>query len=197
MTARVEAEKQEAYKAWKEKIISEHLVYIKGVEIVYYEFKEILLELAMRFKDQLDAAPGKLRSLVKKFLDEMFLKRLTPFMKFNAAKAQSSSATAATAATKRTWPKSAKDEEIKAIMDERKKKAEEEERLKQEEAERQAQLEAEAKAQAAQDEVPAAEEEVKNDEEEKKSKAPEDSVVEEDEDEEDEEMSEPVDSEDY
>ena len=37
--------------SWKENIINEHLVFIQGVEIVYSEFKELLLELAMRLKD--------------------------------------------------------------------------------------------------------------------------------------------------
>jgi hypothetical protein len=64
------------------------LVYIKGVELVYFEFKEILLEMAMRLKDNVDSAPGKLRSLVKKFLDDHFLKRLLPFIKFNKAQTQ-------------------------------------------------------------------------------------------------------------
>ena len=83
MTARNHAELAEIQETWKQNILSEHLVYIKGVEIVYFEFKEILLELAMMLKDHVDAAPGKLKSLAKKFLDEMFLKRLTPYIKFN------------------------------------------------------------------------------------------------------------------
>jgi hypothetical protein len=66
--------------------LSEHLVYIKGVEIVYFEFKELLLELALRLKDQIDSAPGKLRSLIKKFLDDHLLKRLGPYIKFNMNK---------------------------------------------------------------------------------------------------------------
>jgi len=53
------------HSAWKENIINEHLIFINGVEIIYYEFKEVLMELAIRFKDQVDSAPGKLKSLIK------------------------------------------------------------------------------------------------------------------------------------
>jgi hypothetical protein len=62
-TARNHAELEGLQEVWKQKIISEHLVYIKGVELVYFEFKEILLELAMRLKESINADPGKLKSL--------------------------------------------------------------------------------------------------------------------------------------
>jgi len=74
---------------------------------VYFEFKELLLDLAVRLKDHVDAAPGKLRSLVKKFLDELFLKRLNPFIKFNVAK--TGAAGSSTSAASRSWPESEKD----------------------------------------------------------------------------------------
>ena len=61
-------------------------MYIKGIELVYFEFKELLLELALRLKDHVDSAPGKLRSLVKKFLEDLFLRRLSPYIRFNLAK---------------------------------------------------------------------------------------------------------------
>lgn len=127
LTSRKEIETAEIHQTWKQNILSEHLVYIKGIEVVFFEFKEILLELAMKMKDQVDAAPGKLKSLVKKFLDEMFLKRLTPYIKFN--KAQTETTAAATTVAQRTWPQSEKDAAIKAVLDERKRKQEEEERL--------------------------------------------------------------------
>lgn len=68
---------------WKNDILNAHLIHIKGCELVFHEFKELLLELALRLKDQIDSAPGKLRSLIKKFLDEHFLRRLNPYIKFN------------------------------------------------------------------------------------------------------------------
>jgi hypothetical protein len=93
------------------------LVYIKGVELVYFEFKEILLELAMRLKEYINADAGKLRSLAKKFLDDHFLKRLTPYIKFNQVQTQATVSVSSIA--KRSWPTSEKDTAIKAVMDER------------------------------------------------------------------------------
>lgn len=49
--ARDEAELEQLRANWAEQVLSEHLVYIKGVELVYFEFKELLLELAHRLKD--------------------------------------------------------------------------------------------------------------------------------------------------
>jgi len=95
---------------WKKQVLSAHLLYIKGVELVYHEFKELLFELALRLKDHIDAAPGKLRSLVKKFLDDMFLKRLKPLVKFDLSKKQTTGGAAALAT--RSWPASSKDQAI-------------------------------------------------------------------------------------
>ena len=120
-TARKDAELDGLHAVWKQKIINEHLVYIKGVELVYFEFKEVLLELAMRLKDSINADQGKLRALAKKFLDDLFLKRLTPYIKFNQVQTEASSVSAANIA-KRSWPQSEKDTAIKAVMDEREKK---------------------------------------------------------------------------
>jgi len=131
---------------WKRQVLSEHLVYIKGVELVYCEFKELLLELAMRLKDHVDSAPGKLRSLIKKFLDELFLKRLNPFIKFNTEKKAAGAAGSATSAAARSWPESEKDQAIKVIMEEKRRQEEEEQRLQEEERQRQAEIDAEALA---------------------------------------------------
>lgn len=154
---------------WKSKVLSEHLVYIKGVELVYFEFKELLLELALRLKDHVDSAPGKLRSLIKKFLDELFLKRLNPFIKFNVAKKATANAGSSTSAASRAWPESAKDQAIKVIMEEKRKQEAEEQRLQEEERQKQAEVEAEALAdkeaqealQAAEDNKADAEDEAK------------------------------------
>jgi hypothetical protein len=113
--ARDEAELEGLHGEWSKNVLSEHLVYIKGVELVYFEFKELLLELALRLKDYVDAAPGKLRSLVKKFLDELFLKRLKPYIKFVSNKAAPASISSENAAAVRSWPESEKDKKIKAI----------------------------------------------------------------------------------
>ena len=58
------------------------MVQIKEVELVFFEFKEILVELALRMQEKVDSAPGKLKSLIKKFLEEVFFKRLIPYIKF-------------------------------------------------------------------------------------------------------------------
>ena len=148
------------YANWKRQVLSEHLVYIKGVELVYCEFKELLLELAMRLKEHVDSAPGKLRSLIKKFLDELFLKRLNPFIKFNIAKkaAGAGAAGSATSAAARSWPESEKDQAIKVIMEEQRRQEAEEQRLQEEERQRQAEIDAEALAdQEAQEAIQAAE----------------------------------------
>lgn len=130
---------------WKASILSAHLLYIKGVELVYHEFKELLLELALRLKDKVDAAPGKLRSLVKKFLDELFLKRLRPLIKFDMGHKVSGSNGAPSLGT-RSWPESQKDQTIKEIMEVRRKEEEEEKKKRDEEAARQAELDAQARA---------------------------------------------------
>ena len=109
-----------------------HIVYINGVELVYHEFKELLLELALRLKDQIDSAPGKLRSLIKKFLDDHLLRRLCPYIKFNEEKLIAEPVQQTNSAA-RTWPTSEKDDAIQKVLEEKKKKEAEEERLRQEE----------------------------------------------------------------
>lgn len=131
---------------WKQGILSAHLLYIKGVELVYHEFKELLLELALRLKDKVDAAPGKLRSLVKKFLDELFLKRLRPLIKFDMGHKVSGGSNGAPSLGTRSWPESQKDQTIKEIMEVRRKQEEEEQKKRDEEAKRQAEVDAQARA---------------------------------------------------
>lgn len=140
--------------------MSEHLVYIKGVEIVYHEFKELLLELALRLKDQVDSAPGKLRSLIKKFLDDHFLKRLGPYIKFSKNKEVEVADTQPKAASAaRSWPESKKDQAIREVMEEKRKREAEEQRLKEEERQRQAELAAQEQADQADQEALQASEE--------------------------------------
>lgn len=134
----------------------------------------------MKMKEHVDAAPGKLKSLVKKFLDEMFLKRLTPYIKFNKAQTESVAATANIGV--RSWPQSEKDVAIKAVMDERKKKQEEEARIKAEEDAKKAQEEAEALAAAV--DAPQPEQDANPQQEEVKPESKHDEDEEEDEDEE-------------
>lgn len=81
--ARAEAERQEIRADWEKQLICEHLVYIKGVELVFYEFKELLLELATQIAHATNTyVAGKPRSMLKRFLDEHFLKRLIPYIRY-------------------------------------------------------------------------------------------------------------------
>jgi len=48
--SRAEAERPKLMEDWRKQVISEHLVYIKGTEIVFFEFIEIILDLANNFR---------------------------------------------------------------------------------------------------------------------------------------------------
>lgn len=61
---------------WRKKVIAEHLIFIKGVEVVFFEFKEILLALASHLREQVDPKTGKLRVVLTKFIEEWLLRRL-------------------------------------------------------------------------------------------------------------------------
>merc|ERR1712226_1207498 len=58
---REETEKVEVYAQWRRDTISKHLIYIKGCEIVFFEFKEIILSLAVKLREQVDNKTGKLK----------------------------------------------------------------------------------------------------------------------------------------
>ena len=138
---KVHTETEAAKEKWQKQILCEHLVYLRGVEIVYFEFKEILLDIALnKMKDLLDPkSTGKVKPVLTKFLDEHFLKRLSALIRFshNQAMISQSQSTnsAAGPSNARMWPESEKDKIIKVKMEE-KRRIEEEERAKKEEAER-------------------------------------------------------------
>lgn len=48
---REETERVEVYAQWRKDTISKHLIYIKGVELVFFEFKEIILALAVKLRE--------------------------------------------------------------------------------------------------------------------------------------------------
>ena len=64
-------------------MISQHLVFVRGVEVVFFEFKEILLDVAMKLRDIVDPKTGKSRVILTKFIEEFILKKLNPYIKFN------------------------------------------------------------------------------------------------------------------
>lgn len=89
------------------------MIYINGIELVPFEFKELLLNLAMRLQDLVDAEAGKLKSLIRKFMSTLFLRRLSPYIRFNL---ESQSQKVEVQLPVRSWPQSKKDEDIKVIM---------------------------------------------------------------------------------
>ena len=105
---RTETETVEMGVTWRKKVISEHLILIKGVELVYFEFKEIILALANKLRQQVDPTTGKLRVILTKFIEEWLLRRLQSFVKFAipTRKAQTDGS--------RQWPESVTDAEIRA-----------------------------------------------------------------------------------
>lgn len=107
--------------------------------MVYHEFKELLLELAIRLKDQIDSEPGKLKSLLKKFMATLFMRRLGPFIKFS--KTNQLKEVHANLPTHK-WPESQKDKDIKVILVEKAKRQEEQKKIQMEEAAMKAELEA-------------------------------------------------------
>lgn len=73
---RTESETVTLQEDWRKMVIAEHLIFVKGVEVVYFEFKEILLALANRLREQVDPKTGKLRVVLTKFIEEWLLRRL-------------------------------------------------------------------------------------------------------------------------
>jgi len=50
---------------------------------VFFEFKEILLDLALRLRDFIDPKTGKIKVILTKFIEDIILKNLNPYIKFN------------------------------------------------------------------------------------------------------------------
>ena len=111
---------------WRKQVVSQHLVFVRGVEIVFFEFKEILLDIAIKLRDVVDPKTGKIKVVLTKFIEDFILKALNPYLKFNIQPGKGGSGAA------RVWPESQKDKEIKVKLEERRKR-EEEERKRQEE----------------------------------------------------------------
>jgi hypothetical protein len=138
---KVAEETAAAKEKWLKQVLCEHLVYLRGVEIVYFEFKEILLDIAINhLRYLLDPKnTGKVKPVLVRFLEDHFLKRLGALIRFSHNQAmisQSQSTHTQGPSNARLWPESHKDKIIKQKMEE-KRRIEEEERLKREEFERQ------------------------------------------------------------
>jgi hypothetical protein len=76
----------------------------------------------MKMQDQIDSQPGKLKSLIRLFVEDHFLKRLKPYIKFNNSKP----APVDEVKPVRKWPASEKDSTILQVMEEVERKRAEE-----------------------------------------------------------------------
>jgi len=79
---REDKETAEAHKDWHDSILSQHIMFAKGAEIIFSEFKEIIVEIAIKLKDKVDPTTGKKTVIVQKFVEDWFLRRLNSFVKF-------------------------------------------------------------------------------------------------------------------
>lgn len=110
---RLETETEELQAVWRKETISKHFLFIKGSEIVFFEFKEIIAALAHRLKEQIDNNTGKFKVHMTKFIEDWLLRRLSSFIKFQIP------AAAAKNDAKREWPESTKDTEINNLRREK------------------------------------------------------------------------------
>lgn len=76
------------------------MVFVRGVEIVFFEFKEILLDLALKLREFIDPKTGKIKVVLTKFIEDFILKNLNPYIKFNIQPGKGGSGAA------RVWPES-------------------------------------------------------------------------------------------
>jgi hypothetical protein len=51
-------------------------MFAKGAEIIFAEFKEIIVEMANKLKDKIDPTTGKKTVILQKFVEDWFLRRL-------------------------------------------------------------------------------------------------------------------------
>ena len=113
-------------------------MHIKGAEILFFEFKEILFDMARKLKEQIEPKTGKMTVVLKKFIEEWLLRRLTSFVKFKISPVPIRGKEAS-----RTWPESQKD----VIIREKQAQLLAEQEAAQAAAEEEARLEAERRAQ--------------------------------------------------
>ena len=88
----------------------------------------------MKLRDFVDPKTGKSRVILTKFIEDLILEKLNPYIKFNIQPGKNSSGAA------RVWPESEKDQEIKVKMAEKKKKEELEKKIHMEQKKQNAEL---------------------------------------------------------
>jgi len=131
---REESELQKLEEDWRKQVISEHLVYIRGSEIVFFEFVEIIIDLADRFRNAVDPSTGKFRVILTKFIQDWLLRRLQSFVKFSIPTVKAGNDAS------RQWPDSAKDVEIKKLLIQKQREEEERKILMENRAREEAEL---------------------------------------------------------
>lgn len=95
------------------KLSNRYYMHIKGSELIIFEFKEILFEISLLLKHKAEEASGKpktttkVKSTLKKFIDDVLLKRWSAFKDVETGKA-----TMNVIGQARTWPDSHKDKLI-------------------------------------------------------------------------------------
>lgn len=135
---------------WTKQVICEHLVSLRGVELVYFEFRELIFDLAAsRLPRELvdPKKSGKVKVFLPKFLEEIFLKRLGAFIRHVAANPSQQAPAPA-----RKWPESDKDRIIRLKLEEKRRVEEEARAAEAERRRQQAELDA-LNAEAAQQET--------------------------------------------
>lgn len=134
-------EMKAARQKWRKQLMCEHLVFLKGVELVYFEFREVLFDLAIHRlpRDLVDPKrTGKVKGVIIRFLEDCFIKRIGALMRHSKNDISNTAVGASlmASAAARIWPETEKDKAIRLRMEERRRQ-EEEERLAREERERQ------------------------------------------------------------
>ena len=166
----------------KRRVFATHLMNVKGAELIYFELKEVLLEVALFLREQAD--PGKapkVGSVMKKFLEEQL------FANFGLAEAAPSAEEKKRKMPPRVWPQSEKDKTIRIREEEQRKMLAEEEKRREElrrQEEELRQMEAEDTPALSAEEIRA----LKRRLEEEKARAREEEKEDEEEEEEDDEM---------
>lgn len=101
------AETAELHERWTQDTIATHLMFIKGAEVIFQEYREIIVELASRLRERVDPSTGKVMVVLRKFVEEWMLRRLNSFVRF-----QIPAVTPAGREAARTWPESDKDRQV-------------------------------------------------------------------------------------
>jgi hypothetical protein len=123
------------------KLTNRYYMHIKGSELIMFEFKEILFEISILLKNKSEEAAGKprttkIKSTLKKFIEEVLLRRWSAFKDIETGKA-----TMKIIGQARQWPDSHKDKLIGERKEAERVRQAEEKKKKQEHIKQQSELE--------------------------------------------------------